>query len=70
MSRQNAAMVVNNNMGESEWIMTWPDNKDNADESSNGGQADCLLEVTKMFARIEIDESRCSDAAFVTLPVP
>ncbi len=70
MSRQNAAMVVNNNMGDSEWVMNWPDNKDNAGESSNGRQADSLLKVTKMFARIEIDESRCKGCGLCTVACP
>jgi len=70
MSGQIAALVSNNNLDDSEWVMTGPDNKDKTEESCNAGKVVHLLKGIKMFARIEIDESRCKGCGLCTIACP
>ena len=70
MSGQNAAMVITRNSHDSEWDITAPDIKIYTAESSNAGKAEFILQNTKMFARIEIDETRCKGCGLCTVACP
>jgi len=70
MSGQIAALVINKNLNDSEWVVTGPDYKDKTEESCNAGKAEYLLQGIKMFARIEIDESRCKGCGLCTIACP
>jgi 2-oxoglutarate ferredoxin oxidoreductase subunit delta len=70
MSGQNTAMVIYKNQDDSEWLMTEPDNLEKTEESSNIVKAEFHSEDIKMFARIEIDESRCKGCGLCTIACP
>ena len=70
MSGQSAALVINKDLDVSEWEMTGPDNKVKTEESCKAGKDAYHLQGIKMFARIEIDESRCKGCGLCTIACP